>query len=177
MSDIEEQLSSMRDDEITDAIAAFRIIKDRATRLEEEYKTELANRLEDGGTRTATLNGSPVATISKTRSTIGKGLTVKDRLAYAQWLVDTMGDDAPVYPVPYPKDTAMQPSYLKQLGEQHGVELDAKNNVTNIPGLKYDAGREATVRTSLDRRAVEAIWASTQLPAQARYLLDNGGEL
>lgn len=141
--------------------AQMRAIKNRAGMLEKQYDRLLESKLEPGETVETQLGR-----VELTRGSAGNGYKVKDKLAYANWLYQHKRDDD-VYPVPYPKETALSKTYLDSLVKESGELPD---------GVEPATGSAPTVRIVMDRTAESKLWQRNTLP-EANLLLEDGGEL
>lgn len=164
--------------ELATELGAVKAIKERAAQREQEIRRELEPLLDPGESRNIMFGTTVAGQLNMSRGSNGKGLTVKDKLAYAQYLVDRYQDAAPVYPIPYPSETALSRSYLDRIvSEAGGAEVDEKGNLTNVPGLVLDTGRSPSITTRLDKTIIQQVWQQAELPRETRVLLEQGGEL
>lgn len=149
-------------------LAAFKAIKDRAAELEKRERAIVEDMMEPGETLNVMFGDVYAGKVEKTKGSPGNKWKVKDPLAYGMWL-EQNGYGTAVYGVPMPQETAKTRSFLDHVIAEHGGELP--------DGVEPDGGRPATVRVTLDREAKRWMFERTELPSNARLLLENGGEL
>ncbi len=95
--------------------AAFRMVKNRADKLEKLEDEALIDLMDAGESRNAMIDGRVVARIEKTKGSAGNRFKIKDPLAYGAWL-HANGYDDNVYAAPLPTDVAKTKSIEKTKG-------------------------------------------------------------
>ncbi|NMM93936.1 hypothetical protein [Bifidobacterium oedipodis] len=144
----------------------LRAIKDRAAALEKSYDRYLDDKLDSGESLNVVIDGQVYGRLEKTRGNGSTDPRVKDKLALANWL-HSKGYDDDVYPVPYPKETALKKAFLEKVIEETGELPD---------GVEMGSSRGPQLRLTTDKSKVAEIWQRSTLP-ESQLLLDNGGEL
>lgn len=145
ITDFEEQLSNLSDNDLYAAIATSAKLIKRGKELFEKVKKEYARRRDSGNRDELRFNSKTVGEISIRKGSTGRYI-VKDPKAYAailkqiQWTLDD-GRDA-WYTTIMPCDEACKPDFLDELIRAHGGEVPK--------GVEYKNGTSASVAVSLN---------------------------